>query len=69
MVTLPKALGSANDFYAYLEVGAAERKFLENHAFHRYKRVNVPKRRGGTRLLMVPERRLKLFPVSTHETN
>jgi RNA-directed DNA polymerase len=67
MIALPKALGSANDFYAYLGVGAAERKFLENHAFHRYKRVNVPKRRGGTRLLMVPERRLKFLQRRTDQ--
>jgi RNA-directed DNA polymerase len=67
MPTLPKALASANDFYAYLGVGAGERKFLEAHAFHRYKRVNVPKRRGGTRPLMVPERRLKFLQRRTHQ--
>ncbi|MFC5326316.1 reverse transcriptase domain-containing protein [Bradyrhizobium oligotrophicum] len=64
---LPKALGSANDFYAYLGVGAGERKFLENHAFHRYTQIQVPKRRGGNRLLMVPERRLKFLQRKTHQ--
>ncbi|MHB8270591.1 reverse transcriptase domain-containing protein [Bradyrhizobium sp.] len=67
MPTLRKALSSASDFYAYLGVGAGERKFLEKHALHRYKRVNVPKRRGGTRLLMVPERRLKFLQRKTHQ--
>lgn len=66
MPTLPKALESANDFYAYLGVGAGERKFLEKHAFHRYKRVIVPKRRGGTRVLMVPDRRLKFLQRKAH---
>jgi RNA-directed DNA polymerase len=61
MAAIPKALSSANVFYAYLGVGSGERKFLENHAYHRYKHVHVPKRRGGKRLLMVPERRLKLL--------
>ncbi|WP_187434765.1 reverse transcriptase domain-containing protein [Bradyrhizobium cytisi] len=64
---MPKALGSANDFYAYLGVGAGERKFLEKHAFHRYKRVIVPKRRGGTRVLMVPDRRLKFLQRKAHQ--
>lgn len=67
MPTLPKALGSANDYYAYLGVGAGERKFLEAHAFHRYNRVHVPKKRGGKRLLMVPERRLKFLQRKTHQ--
>lgn len=67
MLALPKALGSSNDFYAYLGVGAGERKFLEAHAFHRYKPVNVPKRRGGKRLLMVPDRRLKFLQRKTHQ--
>jgi RNA-directed DNA polymerase len=67
MPTLPKALGSASNFYAYLGVGAGERKFLEKHAIHRYRGVNVPKRRGGTRLLMVPERRLKFLQRKVHQ--
>jgi RNA-directed DNA polymerase len=67
MLTLPKALGSSNDFYAYLGVGPDERKYLEDHAFRRYKHVNVPKRRGGNRLLMVPERRLKFLQRKTHQ--
>ncbi|MHC2294031.1 RNA-directed DNA polymerase [Bradyrhizobium barranii subsp. barranii] len=67
MPTLPKALVSANDFYAYLGVGVGERKFLEKHAYHRYKHVHVPKRRGGLRLLMMPERRLKFLQRKTHQ--
>jgi RNA-directed DNA polymerase len=67
MPALPKPFGSANDFYAYLGVGAGERKFLERHAFHRYKHVHVPKQRGGKRLLMVPERRLKFLQRKTHQ--
>ena len=59
MVTLPTSLKSVAALYAFLGVGAAERKFLEKHAFYRYSRVSIPKRRGGIRMLLVPERRLK----------
>jgi RNA-directed DNA polymerase len=61
MPNVPKELKSANALFAYLGVGNAERKFLERHAFYRYTEVAIPKRRKGTRTLLVPERRLKFL--------
>jgi len=67
MAALPNELLSANAFYAFLGVGAAERKFLERHAAFRYTQASIPKRRGGTRTLLVPERRLKFLQRKTLE--
>jgi RNA-directed DNA polymerase len=65
MATLPDELKSANAFWAFLGVGAGERKFLEKHASYRYAQASIPKRRGGTRTLLVPERRLKFLQRKT----
>jgi RNA-directed DNA polymerase len=65
MPNVPKELKSANAFFAYLGVGSKERKFLELHAFYRYSEVAIPKRRKGTRTLLVPERRLKFLQRET----
>jgi RNA-directed DNA polymerase len=65
MASLPNELQSATAFYAYLGVGAKERKFLEKHAVYRYTQASIPKRRGGTRTLLVPERRLKFLQRKT----
>jgi RNA-directed DNA polymerase len=40
-------------------VKAAERQFLEQHGTYRYHVVEIPKRSGGHRRLLVPEKRLK----------
>lgn len=61
MASLPRELKSAEVFYEFLGVGPGERKFLEKHAAYRYAQVAIPKRRGGTRTLLVPERRLKFL--------
>ncbi|MCK1574134.1 reverse transcriptase domain-containing protein [Bradyrhizobium sp. 174] len=53
-------------YFTYLGVGAKERQFLEKHAFYRYSEATIPKRRGGTRTLLVPERRLKFLQRRTH---
>jgi len=65
MPSVPKELKSANAFFAYLGVGSRERNFLEKHAFYRYTEVAIPKRRKGTRVLLVPERRLKFLQRKT----
>lgn len=65
MASLPNALKSAAAFYAFLGVGAGERKFLENHARYRYAQASIPKRRGGTRTLLIPEPRLKFLQRRT----
>lgn len=59
MASLPPELKSARALYAFLGIGAAERKFLEKHAAYRYTVAQIPKRRGGERVLLIPERRLK----------
>lgn len=53
------ALENASAFFAALGVGDKERAFLERYAHHRYSVVEIPKKRGGTRVLIVPEKRLK----------
>jgi RNA-directed DNA polymerase len=65
MSGLPKEFVSAATYYLYLGVGTKERQFLEKFAFYRYKEVGVPKRRGGLRTLLVPERRLKFLQRKT----
>jgi hypothetical protein len=65
MPKLPDQLKSATAFYAFLGVGIGERKFLEKHADYRYAEVPIPKRRGGIRILLVPERRLKFLQRRT----
>jgi hypothetical protein len=65
MVGLPNELQSADAFYAFLGVGTKERKFLEKHSAYRYTQATIPKRRGGTRELLVPERRLKFLQRKT----
>src|SRR5579863_1241401 len=62
---LPHELMSAASFYAFLGVETEERAFLEKHAAYRYRRASIPKRRGGTRTLLVPERRLKFLQRKT----
>jgi hypothetical protein len=65
MASPPEELKSADAFYASLGVGAKERAFLEKYARHRYAQATIPKRRGGTRTLWVPERRLKFLQRKT----
>jgi hypothetical protein len=65
MTSLPDKLKSAKAFYAFLGVGTGEREFLEKHAAYRYTQASIPKRRGGTRTLLVPERRLKFLQRKT----
>ena len=65
LTNLPNELKSAKDFYDFLGVGTAERSFLEKYAGYRYTEVSIPKRRGGTRILFVPERRLKFLQRKT----
>lgn len=65
MPSLPKEFNSVADYYAYLGVSARERQFLEKYARHRYRVVGIPKRRGGLRVLLVPERRLKFLQRRT----
>lgn len=67
MPDLPAALKSATDFYDYLGVADPERLFLQKHAAYRYKLVKIPKRRGGSRSLLVPEPRLKFLQRRTLE--
>ena len=67
MAGLPNELQSAKAFYAFLGVGTGERKFLEKHAGYRYTKASIPKRRGGTRTLLIPERRLKFLQRKTLE--
>ncbi|MCW5676225.1 MAG: trypsin-like peptidase domain-containing protein [Xanthobacteraceae bacterium] len=59
MLNLPKELHSPTALYSFLGVGAKEQEFLEKHSAYRYKHAAVPKRNGGTRVLWIPERRLK----------
>lgn len=65
MAGVPDELKSPDAFYAFLGVGAAERKFLEKYAAYRYKPATIPKRRGGNRQLLVPEPRLKYLQRQT----
>ncbi|MCK9917855.1 reverse transcriptase family protein, partial [Microbacteriaceae bacterium K1510] len=65
MVDIPDSLRTAIAFYTYLGVGDEERKFLEKYAAYRYTQATIPKRRGGTRTLLVPERRLKFLQRKT----
>jgi RNA-directed DNA polymerase len=67
MASLPDQLKSAEAFYSFLGAGPGERKFLEKHAAYRYTQASIPKRRGGTRTLLVPERRLKFLQRKTLE--
>ena len=66
MSAVPAELDSDAAYFAYLGVGTKERKFLEKHAFYRYAEIAIPKRRGGTRTLLVPERRLKFLQRKNH---
>lgn len=61
MAALPAELLSVPAFHAFLGVGTAEASFLSRHAQYRYETVLIPKRRGGHRSLMVPDRRLKFL--------
>src|SRR5262249_2668674 len=61
MLKLPKELKSAKAFYAFLGVGNRERTFLEKYVDYRYREASIPKRRGGKRILLIPERRLKFL--------
>lgn len=65
MASLPHQFKSANAFYAHLGVGVKERNFLENYSAYRYRTVSIPKKGGGKRTLMVPERRLKFLQRMT----
>ncbi len=65
MAGLPEELKSADAYYAFLGVGAKEQKFLEKYSAYRYSRASIPKRRGGTRELLVPEPRLKFLQRQT----
>ena len=61
MAEIPSSLDSALAFYNYLGVGAGEQAFLKKHVAFRYRTVAIAKRRGGQRILLVPERRLKFL--------
>lgn len=67
MADIPHKLKSATAYYAFLDVGTGERKFLEKHAAYRYTQASIPKRRGGTRTLLVPGRQLKFLQRKTLE--
>lgn len=67
MASPPDELKSAKAFYAFLGVGTGEASFLEKHGRYRYTQAWIPKRRGGTRILLVPERRLKFLQRKTLE--
>lgn len=59
MKPIPPELGSVDALLSHLGVKAGEAKFLKLHRQYRYSEVQIPKRRGGARTLLVPERRLK----------
>lgn len=61
MVKLPTPLSSKTAFFTHLGVGAKEQAFLEKYASFRYDFVEIPKRGGGKRPLLVPEKRLKFL--------
>lgn len=65
MSVLPKELVSAKVFYTFLSVGIKESRFLEKYSAYRYTYTKIPKRRGGTRTLLIPERRLKFLQRKT----
>ncbi|WP_422003193.1 reverse transcriptase domain-containing protein [Reyranella sp.] len=65
MTELPDELQSATKFYEFLGVKCGERAFLEKHSVHRYSAALIPKRSGGTRMLLVPEPRLKFLQRRT----
>src|SRR6266478_2110456 len=65
MANLPDELQSAKALYAFLGVKTEEGKFLAQHAAYRCTQASIPKRRGGTRTLLVPERRLKFLQRKT----
>jgi RNA-directed DNA polymerase len=67
MASLPDKLKSAQALYAFLGVQTGERKFLEKHAAYRYTQALIPKRHGGLRTLLIPERRLKFMQRRTLE--
>jgi RNA-directed DNA polymerase len=67
MASLPDQLKSAKAFHAFLGVGAGEGKFLEKYSAYRYTEALIPKRRGGARTLLIPERRLKFLQRKTLE--
>lgn len=56
---IPDVLLSALELFKYLGIGKGERKFLFDKVSSRYTSVKIPKRRGGTRTLKVPNDRLK----------
>ncbi|MFT4077486.1 MAG: reverse transcriptase domain-containing protein [Asticcacaulis sp.] len=59
MAAIPAELLSLADFYAFMGLATSEVAFLKKYAIYRYNRVQVPKRRGGTRELLIPDKRLK----------
>lgn len=61
MTAFPPELSSAANLRAHLGLGAAEEKFLSKHAAYRYRLAKIPKRRGGTRELTIPDARLKFL--------
>lgn len=62
---IPEQLKSAEAYLNYLGVKTQERAYLEKTAFYRYTLVCIPKRSGGKRKLLVPERRLKFLQRRT----
>jgi RNA-directed DNA polymerase len=65
MTNLPNELKSAEALYTFLGVGSDEAKFLVKYSAYRYTQAFIPKRRGGLRTLLVPERRLKFLQRRT----
>lgn len=61
MAALPTELTSLAALRSFLEIGDGEAKFLARYAGYRYRQVLIPKRRGGARILLVPDKRLKFL--------
>ena len=65
MASLPAEFSSTAQFFSYLGVGKAEQDFFAKHAIYRYTPVQISKRRGGTRTLLIPGKRLKILQRKT----
>lgn len=58
---LPAELASRDALLEHLNVGARELPFLKRYAAHRYSYSQIPKRSGGVRTLLIPDKRLKFL--------
>lgn len=61
MPKIPAALSTADLLFGHLGIGPKERAFLTKHVGYRYSFTTIPKRRGGERILRIPEPRLKFI--------